>query len=115
MLIPKTARSRRADFIPAVESYELCFLAGELGPPERKALRQIVEDADLLEAAGGVWLLARVTSETIDAMCNFESDGEDREPDLCDEPCDLEPDVDDEPDHRTPVCAYENPLKGEIA
>jgi hypothetical protein len=64
----------------------LCYLAGELGPPERLALRQIVEGADLLRTPRGVWLLARVTDATIEALANFEADGADLEPDLCDEP-----------------------------
>ena len=62
---------------------------------------------------GKTYLVARVSSATIDALAAFEAEGEDRENDLCDEPSlgcaagpacetDLEHDTsDDEPDHDT--------------
>ena len=49
MLIPKPSRRRR--FIPALPDYELDHLIGKLAPPERKALAQICETADLLKVA----------------------------------------------------------------
>ena len=92
MLIPK-ARERTA-FIPAVSDQRLSWLAGELGPVERRALREICETGELVKENGHTYVLARVSSETIDALAAFESEGEDREPDLEDEPgTDKEPSV----------------------
>ena len=50
---------------------------------------------------GHTYLVARVSSETIDAMAAFEAEGEDMENDLCDEPSEdpeMEPDSEPEPD-----------------
>ena len=47
---------------------------------------------------GHTYLVARVSSATIDALAAFEAEGEDREWDQCDEPqVDDEPDFDNEP------------------
>jgi hypothetical protein len=98
MLIPKI--SPRPEFIPALPEHELSWLAGALGPPERRALREIVDTGDLVKENGHTYLVARVSSETIDAMAAFEAEGEDMENDLCDEPSeDPEMEPDDEPDH----------------
>ncbi len=60
-------------------------LAGELGPAERRAMREIVERGDLAEVNGQAYLVAPVSAPTIDALAAFEAEGEDRENDLCDE------------------------------
>ena len=84
MLIPKV-RSR-PEFIPALPEGALSWLAGKLGPAERRALREIVERGDLAEVHGEFYLVAPVSPATIDALAAFEAEGEDRENDLCDEP-----------------------------
>ncbi len=124
MLLPKPRE--RSEFIPAMEGHWLSWLAGKLGPPERRALREIVETGDLVKENGHTYIVARLSSATIDALAAFEAEGEDREPmDLEDEPeptepnlagavgpgmcddaeednADLEPDHDNEPDYRLP-------------
>ncbi len=84
MLAPKT--TPRPEFIPALPEHALIWLAGELGPAERRAMREIVERGDLAEVNGQVYLVAPVSAPTIDALAAFEAEGEDRENDLCDEP-----------------------------
>ncbi len=84
MLIPKT--TPRPEFIPALPEHTLIWLAGELGPAERRAMREIVERGDLAEVNGEQFIVAPVSPETIDALAAFEAEGEDRENDLCDEP-----------------------------
>ncbi len=89
-LIPKWSRR---PFVPALpDPAALSWLAGKLGQAERRALRQIVEGADLIDVHGRTYLLAPVTAETIDALASFEAEGEDREDDLCDEADDGEED-----------------------
>ncbi len=83
MLTPKT--TPRPEFIPALPEHTLIWLAGELGPAERRAMREIVERGDLAEVNGQVYLVAPVSAPTIDALAAFEAEGEDRENDLCDE------------------------------
>ncbi len=83
MLIPKT--TPRPEFIPALPEHALIWLAGELGPAERRAMREIVERGDLADVAGQQYLVAPVSPTTIDALAAFEAEGEDRENDLCDE------------------------------
>ena len=90
MLLPKP-RLRRS-IIPSVDERALSWLAGKLGPDERKALRHIAETADLIETGDSTWLLAPVTADLVDTLAAFEADGEDRENDLYDEP-----QADDEP------------------
>ena len=92
MLRPKPKAQR--GFIPPLPDHELAFLAGKLGPDERKALRQIVATADLIEAGdGGPWLLVPTTPTLIGALAAFEADAEDRENDLEDEPQDVDDDT----------------------
>ena len=74
-----------AEFIPALPEHALIWLAGELGPSERRAMREIVERGDLAEVNGQAYLVAPVSAPTIDALAAFEAEGEDRENDLCDE------------------------------
>lgn len=107
MLIPKT--SPRPEFIPALPEDALSWLAGKLGPAERRALREIAQGGDLAEVNGQSYLVAPVSPAAIDALAAFEAEGEDRENDLCDEPgedreldrSDDEPDSDDEYGYRT--------------
>jgi hypothetical protein len=78
------------------------LLLGELGPPERRALREIVETAEVVSEGRHRYLVARVSSETIDALAAFEAGREDLEPDGSDEPQtdrlhdEVEPDSDDD-------------------
>ena len=75
-------------------------MAGELGPVERRALREICETGDLIKENGKTYLVAPVSSKTIDALAAFEAEGEDREPYMDDEPpTDAEPADDAEPDN----------------
>ena len=83
MLAPKT--TPRPEFIPALPEHALIWLAGELGPAERRAMREIAERGDLAEVNGQAYLVAPVSAPTIDALAAFEAEGEDRENDLCDE------------------------------
>lgn len=92
------------EFIPALPTEALCWLAGDLGPAERRALRVIVDEADIVEIDGRAFLVAPVTAEVVDTLAAFEAEGEDREPDLEDEPGeDPEPDEDREPGPRVDV------------
>lgn len=52
-----------------------------LAPPEKRALRQIVQVADILEVNGKTYLLAEVSERTIDILAAFEAHREDMEPD----------------------------------
>ncbi len=93
MLIPKTGHV--TDHIPTLMDYSevLC-------PPERRALREIVETAEVVRENGHVYLTARVSSATLDSLATFETAREDLElePDLEEEP-DREPEPDRELDH----------------
>ena len=85
MGLPKPCIPRA--IIPPLAHHELSWLAGELGPPERLALRHIVETADLLDVGdSGTWLLVPTTTALLDALAAFEVEGEDRENDIEDEP-----------------------------
>jgi hypothetical protein len=116
MLIPKTGRPE--DHIPTLMDFSevLC-------PPERRALREIVETAEVVRENGHVYLVARVSSATLDSLATFETsradleDGGDDEPsiggaycnaliDAEDDTSDDEPDHDDEPDYRQPQPVY---------
>ncbi len=57
----------------------LAWLTGDLGPPERRALREIVERGDLAMVDGQPFIVAPVSPETIDALAAFEAEGEDME------------------------------------
>ena len=80
MLIPKP--SRRPRFIPALPDYELDHLIGKLAPPERKALAQICETADLLTVDERPWLLVPADPKLLDTLAVFGAEAEDRENDL---------------------------------
>ncbi len=72
MLLPKTGR--RSDHIPKLMDYSeiLC-------PPERRALREIVETAEVVRENDHVILVARVSSVTLDTLATFETSREDLE------------------------------------
>ena len=79
---------RRTPIIPPLPEDELAWLAGELGPGERQAMRHIAANADILTVDDQLWLLVPVGQhpELLDVLAAFEADGEDRENDLEDEP-----------------------------
>ena len=72
MLLPKTGR--RSDHIPKLMDYSeiLC-------PPERRALREIVETAEVVRENDHVILVARVSAATLDSLATFETSREDLE------------------------------------
>jgi hypothetical protein len=97
MLLPKPRPNGHEH--PVLRDCEFSWLVGELGPAERRAMREIAERGDLAEVGGRYYLVAPVSPATVDALAAFEAEGDDRENDLCDEPdADREPDVDDEPE-----------------
>ena len=86
-------------------------------PAERRALREIVETAEVVRENGHVYLVARVSSSTLDSLATFETsradleEGGDDEPSLLgnngisgidaeEDTSDDEPDYDNEPDYR---------------
>ena len=91
-LIPKV--TPRIEFIPALPDDALSWLAGSLGPPERRAMREIVLQGDLAEVSGQQYLVAPVSPATIDTPASFEAEGEDCELDASD----LVDEADHEPD-----------------
>ncbi len=50
-------------------------------PPERRALREIVETAEVVREDGHVILVARVSAATLDSLATFETSREDLEED----------------------------------
>ena len=84
LLIPKPSRRRR--FIPALPDCALNHVVGDLAPPERKALVQICETADLLTVDEQPWLLVPADARLLDTLAVFGAEAEDREMDLEDEP-----------------------------
>jgi hypothetical protein len=89
-------------------------------PPERRALREIVETAEVVRENGHIYLVARVSAATLDSLATFETsradleEGGDDEPSIgTDHPIDAEedtsddePDHDNEPDYRQPQPVY---------
>ena len=57
----------------------LAWLTCDLGPPERRTLREIVERSDLAMVDGQPFIVAPVSGETLDTLAAFEAEGEDRE------------------------------------
>ncbi len=55
----------------------LSWLAGDLGPPERHALREIVKRGNLAHVNEQAYLVAPVSPATIDALAGLEAEGED--------------------------------------
>ena len=108
MLIPKTGDP--SDHLPTINDFSDA-------PRESRVLREIVETADLVRENGHTYLVARVSSYTVDTLAAFEAERADLEPDGSDEPSinsygvggvdveqdtsDYEPDHDNEYDYRT--------------
>ena len=101
MLIPKTGLTNAT--IPKLIDYSTI-----LCPPERRALREIVETAEVVREDGHVILVARVSSATLDSLATFETsradleDGGDHEPSIGGGHVDVDAELDtsdDEPDH----------------
>ncbi len=70
MLIPKTGQP--SDHLPTI--YDFCD-----APRERRVLREIVETGDLIRENGHTYLVARVSSYTVDTLAAFESERADLE------------------------------------
>ncbi len=72
MLIPKTGNP--FDHLPTLMDFSevLC-------PPERRALREIVETAEVVREGDHLYLLARVSAATLDSLATFETSREDLE------------------------------------
>ena len=81
MLIPKTGQP--SDYLPTIMDFSDA-------PRERRVLREICETGDLIRENGHTYLVARVSSYTVDTLAAFESERADLEPDGSDE---LEPDL----------------------
>ncbi len=101
MLIPKTGDP--TEHIPRLFDFSEVIC-----PAERRALREIVETAEVVRQNGHVYLTARVSSATLDSLATFETsredleDGGDHEPEETDESHDgKEPDHDNEFDYLT--------------
>ncbi len=103
MLIPKTGDP--TEHIPRLFDFSEVIC-----PAERRALREIVETAEVVCENGHVILVARVSSATLDSLATFETSREDLEDGGDHEPSigsgngylhnDMELDTsDDEPDH----------------
>lgn len=73
MLLPKPAVPRRQD------RQHILSLVGMPSSTERRALRQIVEEADLLEVDGRMFLLAPISPDTVEVLASFESEAADLE------------------------------------
>ena len=96
LLIPKSRP--RPEFVPVLPEAALSWLAATLGPPERRAMREIVQRGDLAEVDGQQFIVAPVSTATIDALAAFEAEGEDMEFDASDlelDTSDLEIDASD--------------------
>ena len=74
--------------IPALSDHELAFAVGALAPPEREAMAEIADTADLFTVAGRSWLLVPASPWLLDTLAAFGAKAEDRENDLDDEPDD---------------------------
>ncbi len=72
MLIPKTGHP--SDHIPTLMDFSEAIC-----PPERRALREIVETAEVVRQNGHVYLVARVSAATLDSLATFETGREDLE------------------------------------
>ena len=101
MLIPKTGD-------PSEDIPRLFDFSEVICPPERRALREIVETAEVVRENGHVYLVARVSSATLDSLTTFETSradlGEngDHEPSIGGGHVDVDAELDtsdDQPDH----------------
>ncbi len=83
MLIPKTGDP--TEHIPTLFDFSEVIC-----PPERRALREIVETAEVVREGDHLVLVARVSAATLDSLATFETSREDLEEGGDDE---LEPDL----------------------
>ncbi len=72
MLIPKTGHP--SDHIPTLMDFSEVIC-----PPERRALREIIETAEVVREGDHLYLLARVSAATLDSLATFETSREDLE------------------------------------
>ncbi len=72
MLIPKTGLTND---IPTLMDFSEVIC-----PAERRALREIIETAEVVREGGHLYLLARVSAATLDNLATFETSREDLEP-----------------------------------
>ncbi len=72
MLIPKTGHP--SDHLPTLMDFSEVIC-----PPERRALREIVETAEIVREGGHLYLVARVSAATLDSLATFETSREDLE------------------------------------
>ncbi len=72
MLIPKTGDP--TEHIPRLFDFSEVIC-----PAERRALREIVETAEVVRQNGDVYLTARVSAATLDSLATFETSREDLE------------------------------------
>ena len=108
MLIPKTGHP--SGHLPTI--YDFSDM-----PREKRVLTEIVETGDIIRRGKHSYLVARVSSYTVDTLAAFQSERADQEPDGSDEPSvgsdhpidaeddksDLEPDYDNEPKNYLPL------------
>ncbi len=66
MLIPKTGHP--SDHLPTLMDFSEVIC-----PPERRALREIVETAEVVREGDHLYLLARVSAATLDSLATFET------------------------------------------
>ena len=72
MLIPKTGLTNAT--IPTLMDYSEVIC-----PAERRALREIVETAEVVREDNHLYLVARVSAATLDSLATFETSREDLE------------------------------------
>ncbi len=72
MLIPKTGLTNAT--IPRLVDFSEVIC-----PPERRALREIIETAEVVREGDHLYLLARVSAATLDSLATFETSREDLE------------------------------------
>ncbi len=75
MLIPKTGHV--TDHIPTLMDFSEVIC-----PAERRALREIIETAEVVRENGHTYLVARVSAATLDSLATFETSREDLEVDV---------------------------------
>ncbi len=75
MLIPKTGLTNAT--IPTLMDFSEVIC-----PPERRALREIIETAEVVRENGHIYLVARVSAATLDSLATFETSREDLEVDV---------------------------------
>ncbi len=72
MLIPKTGLTNAT--IPRLMDFSEVIC-----PAERRALREIIETAEVVQENGHTYLIARVSAVTLDSLATFETGREDLE------------------------------------